>query len=115
MIAQQATSQVRQATQTFDYIVRVWAVADHIPKAPDLVHGSRVFQHGIESSQVGMDVRDDEGAHYFSKRVATRSMIASATSSFPIRGRFSWWPSAYSSVIRLVSTANPASDAEISL
>src|SRR5512139_1959087 len=62
-----------------------------------------------------MDVGHYQYTHNYSSSAASRAMIVSATSLLLIRGSDSLRPSANKSVTRFVSTANPASWAEISL
>src|SRR5512139_753893 len=62
-----------------------------------------------------MDVGHYQYTHDYSSSAASRATIVSATSLLLIKGSDSLRPSANKSVTRFVSTANPASWAEISL
>src|SRR5689334_16302586 len=108
------TSEIGNLAHLLEHRVRIGSVSHHIPQAPGLVDRSRVFEYCFQSCVVGMNVGDHKNTHNYSSSAASRSMMVSATSLLLISGKDSLRPSANKSVTRFVSTAKPASSAEMS-
>ena len=61
VVAQDAL-QVGELPDALDAFIRVRAVPDQVTQAPGSIEWTGIGEHSFEGSQVGMDVRDDQGA-----------------------------------------------------
>src|SRR5512143_3312263 len=99
---------MRERAHLLDHHVRIRAIANEVTEAPGLIGWASLLEHGLEGRVVGMDVRNDQDTHDYSRSPTMRSMIASATSALLINGRVSLSPFSWMMVTRLVSTPKPA-------
>src|SRR5688572_16333779 len=113
MIAKQA-GEVGDVAYLLHHCVGVWPIAHKIAKTPRFINSSRFLQNCLKRGVICMNIRHHQNSHTHSKSLAVCSMIFSAASALLRSGKISFFPSANNIVMRFVSTANPASFAEMS-